>query len=131
MARSPNRKPATDASSPEQDHALQYLVNKEVQEQISDLSSSVPEEGADRTTDLREKALEEAVETFEHAVCVTSNGHRCVVRPGEIIVVCRDPGFRRAGIEHPSVAIYPKRKLTEKQLTAMRKEPLLEIVEVS
>lgn len=116
MARSPNRKPEPEAVPPEQDEALQDLANLEVQEHLAD---------------LRESALTDAVETFEHAVCVTSNGHSCVARPGEIIVVCRDPGFRRAGIEHPPVAVYQKGKLTAKQLAAMRKEPLLEIVEVS
>lgn len=73
---------------------------------------------------------ENAKVAFEDTVCVTSNGHKCVVKRGHIIVVCRDPGFRRAGIEHPAMAVYPRGKLNKKQLEQMRSEPLLEIIEV-
>lgn len=73
--------------------------------------------------------LDEAKDAFANAVAVTSNGHDCVVRSGEIIVVCREPGFRRAGIVHPALKVYKKGELG-KSLERMRSEPLLEIIEV-
>lgn len=78
----------------------------------------------------RSRAEEDAKVAFERAVLITSNGHDCVVHPGEIIVVCRDPGFRRAGIEHPAMRVYRRYELSKKQLGLMRAEPLLEIIEV-
>nr|WP_298797430.1 hypothetical protein [uncultured Acetobacter sp.] len=75
-------------------------------------------------------ALKDAKEAFEHSVAVTSNGHDCVVRPGEIIVICRDPGFRRAGIEHKALKVYKPGELKKQQLEKMRTEPKLEIIEV-
>lgn len=74
--------------------------------------------------------LENAKAAFEHSVAVTSNGHKCVVRPGEIIVVCREPDFRRAGIEHPALKVYKPGELNEHVLKLLRAEPKLEIIEV-
>ncbi|MBS1016924.1 MAG: hypothetical protein ABF673_09445 [Acetobacter persici] len=75
-------------------------------------------------------ALEDAKKAFEGSVAVTSNGHDCVVRPGEIIVICRDPGFRRAGIEHKALKVYKSGELKKHQLETLRTEPKLEIIEV-
>lgn len=75
-------------------------------------------------------ALEDAKKAFESSVAVTSNGHDCVVRPGEIIVICRDPGFRRAGIEHQALKVYKSGELKKHQLEKLRTEPKLEIIEV-
>jgi len=47
-----------------------------------------------------------------------------------IQIVCRRPGFRRAGIEHPEVATYPDNKFTDEQLAALKAEPMLIVTEV-
>ncbi|ATJ89423.1 hypothetical protein HK16_10645 [Acetobacter senegalensis] len=76
------------------------------------------------------QAVKDAKEAFKGSVAVTSNGHKCVVLPGQIIVVCRNAGFRRAGIEHPAMKVYKRGELKAHQLAMMRAEPLLEIIEV-
>ncbi|OUI98097.1 hypothetical protein [Acetobacter cibinongensis] len=76
------------------------------------------------------QAKEDAQIAFGQGVLISSNGHKCVVLPGQIIVVCREPGFRRGGIEHPAMHVYRRHQLSKKQLEQMRAEPLLEIIEV-
>lgn len=49
---------------------------------------------------------------------------------GQIIIVCRQPGLRRAGIEHPAVAVYSDRDFTSDQLKKLKAEPLLEVLGV-
>lgn len=84
------------------------------------------------STDIHDPSdeKEDAEIAFTQGVLISSNGHECVVRPGQIIVVCREPGFRRSGIEHPSMHVYRRNELSKKQLEQMRSEPLLEIIEV-
>ena len=52
------------------------------------------------------------------------------VQRESLIVVCREPGFRRAGIEHPLVAVYPYEDITDQQLALMQAEPMLVVIEV-
>lgn len=49
---------------------------------------------------------------------------------GQIIIVCRQPGLRRAGIEHPAVAVYSDRDFTSDQFKSLKAEPLLEVLGV-
>ncbi|WP_156474417.1 hypothetical protein [Gluconobacter albidus] len=49
---------------------------------------------------------------------------------GQIIIVCRQPGLRRAGIEHPAVAVYSDRDFTSDQVMSLKAEPLLEVLGV-
>lgn len=49
---------------------------------------------------------------------------------GSLIIVCRAPGFRRAGIEHPPVAVYPFDHFTAEQIRSMEEEPMLQLIGV-
>ncbi|MBO1328514.1 hypothetical protein OQ496_09245 [Acetobacter suratthaniensis] len=49
---------------------------------------------------------------------------------GSLIIVCRAPGFRRAGIEHPPVAVYPFDHFTTEQIRSMEEEPMLQLIGV-
>lgn len=49
---------------------------------------------------------------------------------GSLIIVCRAPGFRRAGIEHPPVAVYPFDHFTGEQIRSMEEEPMLQLIGV-
>lgn len=49
---------------------------------------------------------------------------------GSLLVVCTDPGFKRAGIEHERLKVYADGELTPKQIAQMRREPKLTLVEV-
>lgn len=49
---------------------------------------------------------------------------------GSLLVICTDPGFKRAGIEHERLAVYRDGELTAKQIAQMRREPKLTLVEV-
>lgn len=49
---------------------------------------------------------------------------------GSLIIVCRAPGFRRAGVEHPAVAVYPFEHFTAEQIKAMEREPMLQLIGV-
>ncbi len=53
------------------------------------------------------------------------------VPAGSLIVVCREPGFRRAGIAHPQIAVYPIGTFTDAQMTQLVVEPMLELIEVT
>lgn len=50
--------------------------------------------------------------------------------PGYILVVCGRPGFRRAGLLHPSRAEYPLDFFTQAQIETIQAEPLLTVVAV-
>lgn len=52
------------------------------------------------------------------------------VPPDSLIIVCREPGFRRAGIEHPAVAVYPIDRFSAAELEMLAAEPNLELVAV-
>lgn len=49
---------------------------------------------------------------------------------GSLLVVCSDPGFKRAGIEHERLKVYRDGALTPSQISQMRREPKLTLVEV-
>jgi len=49
---------------------------------------------------------------------------------GQIIIVCRQPGLRRAGIMHQAVAVYSERHFTPDQVKSLKAEPLLEVLGV-
>lgn len=49
---------------------------------------------------------------------------------GSLLVICSDPGFKRAGIEHERLKVYRDGELTPKQIAQMRREPKLTLVEV-
>lgn len=49
---------------------------------------------------------------------------------GQLIIVCRQPGLRRAGIEHPAVAVYAPEYFTSDQVKSLKAEPLLEVLGV-
>lgn len=52
------------------------------------------------------------------------------VEPGSLIVVCREPGFRRAGMAHPAVAVYPLDRFSGSEIAAMEAAPELELIAV-
>lgn len=45
----------------------------------------------------------------------------------KIRILCRKPGFRRAGIAHPAEAEYPADRFTAEELALLRAEPLLQV----
>jgi len=45
-----------------------------------------------------------------------------------IKIVCRKPGFRRAGVAHPAEQTYAAGHFTEAQMRALRAEPNLAVV---
>lgn len=49
---------------------------------------------------------------------------------GSLLVICADPGFKRAGIEHERLHVYRDGDLTPRQIAQMRREPKLTLVEV-
>ncbi len=46
-----------------------------------------------------------------------------------ITILCSRPGFRRAGISHPAKKVYPADAFTDRQLAALKAEPVLTVVE--
>ena len=46
-----------------------------------------------------------------------------------VTIMCRQPGFRRAGIAHPARAEYLASAFTAEQLAQMKAEPMLEVFE--
>lgn len=50
---------------------------------------------------------------------------------GLIVVRCRRPGFRRAGLAHPARAEYPAGFFTAEQLAQLRAEPMLDVRELA
>lgn len=47
-----------------------------------------------------------------------------------IIITCRRPGFRRAGIAHPARAEYPAERFDAAALEMLRAEPMLQVTEL-
>lgn len=45
-----------------------------------------------------------------------------------VIILCRRPGFRRAGMAHPARAEYPAGAFTAAQLEALTEEPWLQVL---
>ena len=50
------------------------------------------------------------------------------VQPGSLIVVCREPGFRRAGIAHPALEVYPADRFSRTEMAAMEAAPELALI---
>lgn len=48
-----------------------------------------------------------------------------------IQILCKKPGFRRAGVAHPAKAVYPDGHFTPAQMAALKAEPMLVVTEVS
>jgi Mu-like prophage FluMu N-terminal domain len=82
------------------------------------------------TTTAADTASAAATAAAVQPVRLLSGASAQDVPAGSLIIVCRDPGFRRAGMAHPQVAVYPVGRFTAAQLTAMEDEPMLELIEV-
>lgn len=70
--------------------------------------------GADVAAALKDKA--DARTAFEGGVAIHGKGGLRMVPSGHIIVVCRDPGMRRAGIEHEALHVWKKGQLSAAQI---------------
>lgn len=70
--------------------------------------------GADMAAALKDKA--DARKAFEGGVAIHGKGGQRMVPAGHIIVVCRDPGMRRAGIEHKALHVWKKGQLSPSQI---------------
>lgn len=49
---------------------------------------------------------------------------------GDVVVVCSEPGFRRAGMAHPHVRVHESGDLTNEQLAMLRAEPKITVIVV-
>jgi len=87
--------------------------------------------------DLKDGAGSTGVETATVAepvitsVALLTKAGEVLLKPGDTLIVCASPNFRRAGIEHPAFAVYPPGTWTEAQMTLLRGEPKLKVVVVS
>lgn len=61
---------------------------------------------------------------------VLTKGHAIKLHEGDIVVTCSEPGFRRAGLEHPHMKVHPEGSLTEAQLKMLRAEPKITVIEI-
>lgn len=79
-------------------------------------TDSAPEDemGADMASALKEQA--DAREAFAKGVAIRGKDGERMVPSGHVIIVCRDPGMRRAGIEHKALEVWPGGKLTRAQI---------------
>lgn len=64
------------------------------------------------------------------SVRVLSRANAQRIGPGSVMIVCRQPGLRRAGIAHPAFAVYTSDHFTPSQQTLLSGEPLLEVIGV-
>ncbi|MCE0744609.1 hypothetical protein LWC05_12020 [Acetobacter sicerae] len=58
------------------------------------------------------------------------DGGSIAVASGHIVVVCRRPGMRRAGIRHSALEVYPLDYLTEAQQRSIGADPDFELIRV-
>lgn len=58
------------------------------------------------------------------------DGGSIAVASGHIVVVCRRPGMRRAGIRHSALEVYPLDFLTEAQQRSIGADPDFELIRV-
>ena len=72
------------------------------------------ETGADAALALKDQA--DARAAFTSGVAIMSKGDERMVPPGCVIVVCRDPGMRRAGIEHQALKVWKEGEITAEQV---------------
>ncbi len=84
--------------------------------------------GADTTLALKDRA--DARAAFTRSTFILQKDGPLEVAPGHVIVVCRDPGLRRGGINHPPLHVYAPGELDDAQLRAMAGEPALEVIGV-
>ncbi|NHO33325.1 hypothetical protein [Acetobacter fallax] len=76
------------------------------------------------------KAVDAAV-AFAGGADILSRGDGTIAVPGgSVIVVCRRPGFRRAGIEHKGLEIYADGDLSEETVAAIAADPQFEVIRV-
>ncbi|WP_429956212.1 HI1506-related protein [Gluconobacter japonicus] len=61
---------------------------------------------------------------------VLTKGHSIKLHEGDIVITCAEPGFRRAGLEHPHMKVHPEGSLTEAQLKLLRAEPKISVIEI-
>ncbi|MBS0995845.1 HI1506-related protein [Gluconobacter cerinus] len=61
---------------------------------------------------------------------VLTKGHAIKLHDGDIVVTCSEPGFRRAGLEHPHMKVHPEGSLTDEQLKMLRAEPKITVIEI-
>ncbi|MFT8422076.1 MAG: HI1506-related protein [Gluconacetobacter sp.] len=64
------------------------------------------------------------------AARLLSTNSREDVEGGKLIIVCRKPGLRRAGVVHPGVHVHAIRKFSASQMDELKAEPLLEVIEI-
>jgi len=50
---------------------------------------------------------------------------------GQVVVICRSPGFRRASRSWKALEVFAHGKLTQKERKAIAAEPLLELIELA
>jgi hypothetical protein len=70
--------------------------------------------GADMAAALKDDA--DAREAFEGGVAIRGKDNARMVSAGHVIVVCRDPGMRRAGVEHKALHVWKKGELSRDQI---------------
>jgi hypothetical protein len=70
--------------------------------------------GADVAAALKDEA--DARTAFEGGVAIHGKGGSRMVPSGHLVVVCRDPGMRRAGIEHKALRVWKKGELSAAQI---------------
>ncbi|MFT9448426.1 HI1506-related protein [Gluconobacter japonicus] len=61
---------------------------------------------------------------------VLTKGHSIKLHDGDIVITCSEPGFRRAGMEHPHMKVHPEGSLTETQLKMLRAEPKISVIKI-
>lgn len=84
-------------------------------------------------TQTKEAAVDAAIAFSGGAEIVGKgkpDGGSIEVAPGHIVVVCRRPGMRRAGIRHTALEIYPQDDLTEAQQRSIGMDPDFELIRV-
>ncbi|MBL7232056.1 hypothetical protein [Komagataeibacter oboediens] len=72
------------------------------------------EMGADMTGALKDQA--DARKAFAKGVAIRGKDGARMVPSGHVIIVCRDPGMRRAGIEHKALHVWRHGELTRAQI---------------
>lgn len=70
--------------------------------------------GADVAAALKDEA--DVRTAFKDGVAIHGKSGVRMVPAGHIIVVCRDPGMRRAGIEHEALHVWKKGQLSPSQI---------------
>lgn len=72
------------------------------------------ETGADMALALKDQV--DAREAFSEGVAIRGPKGAQMVPSGHVIIVCRDPGMRRAGIEHKALHVWRHGELTRAQI---------------